>query len=1757
MVLVLRLVGYVQRFFPPSAAEEILAEFLPKFTTHSISDAIRAQGYLVLFLPVEYHSKHTIHAKDYLPTIFSLWSMFTNSSTYDTQFTYLVACIAEYNLDQGNNIGLFTEQQVKMMFTVALRMMNLPVGSRSDGSNSGNGAAGGATTGYGSQGLRVDSKAGNSLLLRKKPEKFKSLARFIVYTIMPDENNQESSYTLSLLSEMIQATELYYHPSNHGPWSYMLTTFARHLASEFLKRWREEQEEDCTIPQHRRLTLMLRKQFVLILRPVTYLSMFGKDQYIVGASQSTLKYLSWLEPSLIFPGLLERIYPSLETLTETHRTSSALSILTDIALPLFSRDNYPAGGKHLLPLLHLAIPGIDMNDPIKTIASLMFISTSLMSIPIRDMTQQQNDYYPNEEYTDNPFAELSKETEDYLVKASTGEFEEWLAKFLNRAFTIFENLPQENRKKQGSSHNGATMETGLTQMLLHACDVIFGQLSNELYDLALRLVVEFVTDRVLPNAVRAVGLLCDAIASVNPKKAAKIFIPLCISNIHNELDHGASSTVAHAAASNLIQSDSTFHWYQNILFSVVSMLGPEILPYRKDIMDITQLMIQQCRSRRGIMWTGKLIRNVLNTTLNTYPKEFRSLNPSQWNDKDFMTKFAHQTWGQPGDPANLEIQWHTPSEAEKDFALEYLDKFLTASTQCLTQLMIDDKRLGRSNHEISNEFCRHLAVLRNCLMGSGTMVAVDGENMNEDTVMTDPSNIEDDDDETQDFYVPRLEAGYAFTDPADYRTQKARQIRYDIGQLIHQLSDFFRSKREDDVESIKILIKIARTFLSERGVEKTQFDRSKSGYSYAKCIGKTPLCKKRYPRNLLIRRAYNYHLLRLRQNVHSRQRTPLHDAILNDLLEMSLGPYAEIRKLSQSALSVTARCFRQSKSLIIPVLLEALQPSTPADRMKGTLYLFTHKSILMPCLRHWKFIPSFVMAICNAQHQDKLTIQELIREVHADYVSYMYTYSFRIITPNNLDSLLSSISPSTAESDCAQQQVKSIQTIVDSRLEKNRQQYYNLIDSLLTFLLDTRVHWRYAQMAANFIELFLSSEVKPSARLAAFANNATLSELPTMRLVGISATTQLLLYIKQRTLAAGDEKLLITRKLRNPLKVDIQVRDPHNFQMGHDLLVASYQELSHECAETNLLIDDTTLGWYVWPESYMAYKINTKEFLFDAVEPASQAAYDEFQKTLTSSEYWSKLCAYFSQEVNDKHDDRFSLENARLISSIFQMFGDKPLNAAKEHIEMLCQATDQKNSQRAASEILGGLIRGTKHWSLNKLSTVWEWLKPLVQNAFNSITPDSLLYWDAFIKFCVTRRDPRRIRPLIDLILEAELDPTSDAAFNEARKLLLVRALIVSLKWRFESFVSRILPTYLNNIQHPYKQVREVIGVNINELLQLEYIPSYPSVQSLLKANAANDGVGNVLTTLSAEQMNRVEVLTKRLDDWLVEMTTSSLLNNSSNYAHASKTILCWLHEAFSHSSVSGTLPYITPLFPKLFTMQEINDDQDLQLMAGRVLSLAARVNYPPSMLPTLVDEFLTTLTTSTSWHIRIRALPVLQIFFFKNLFVLNSMQVLRIMEVIGQMLLDSQIEVRQLASVTLGGLIRCSQRDAIQTLLAQFTNKIQVKIPKRKRDGKTGRNVEPEGYAEAVLHKHSGVLGISCLINAFPYEVPEWMPSILCQLAECMSDPVAEIQTTIRKTFSDFRRTHSDTWHEDMLKFSEDQLSILSDMLISPSYYA
>jgi proteasome activator subunit 4 len=154
------------------------------------------------------------------------------------------------------------------------------------------------------------------------------------------------------------------------------------LASEFAKRWQEEQQPTCKIPavnillytpftvhlnssQGQRLTPPIRRAFVSTLRTPVLLGMFAKDTASMLLAQAAMKYLAVLEPTLMMPELLERAYGGLESVNETHRTTAVLSMLSFIVQPLVNEKIYLGGQKHIIPLLELCTPGIDLASTLK------------------------------------------------------------------------------------------------------------------------------------------------------------------------------------------------------------------------------------------------------------------------------------------------------------------------------------------------------------------------------------------------------------------------------------------------------------------------------------------------------------------------------------------------------------------------------------------------------------------------------------------------------------------------------------------------------------------------------------------------------------------------------------------------------------------------------------------------------------------------------------------------------------------------------------------------------------------------------------------------------------------------------------------------------------------------------------------------------------------------------------------------------------------------------------------------------------------------------------------------------------------------------------------------------------------------------------------------------------------------------------------------------------------------------------------------
>jgi proteasome activator subunit 4 len=325
-----------------------------------------------------------------------------------------------------------------------------------------------------------------------------NLAVFLVCAMYPP--GVQGLDTMGSLGVLIGALENYFHPSNHGSWTSILVQFLHSLTSEFLKRCLYEASEICAIPQELRITQEMKTAFVGILERCAFLAVFGRDNASVTSAQFSLRNLAWISPDVIFPQLLDHAYGALEGV-QAHRTQSCIGALSILAQPLVHRLHYPDGAQHILPLCMMVLPGIDINDPSKTVVSLRFIERVGMLVPFGD------------------------------------EFGVFIVGFLDRIFKMMENLPLEHgttRSKRGGS------EVVVMKTAIYTASIVLMNASVGVLKIAVRRVKEFVESNVIPGATKCIGSLVSCCVSHEPRIALDAFMNVACDAIVEELEGGGS-----------------------------------------------------------------------------------------------------------------------------------------------------------------------------------------------------------------------------------------------------------------------------------------------------------------------------------------------------------------------------------------------------------------------------------------------------------------------------------------------------------------------------------------------------------------------------------------------------------------------------------------------------------------------------------------------------------------------------------------------------------------------------------------------------------------------------------------------------------------------------------------------------------------------------------------------------------------------------------------------------------------------------------------------------------------------------------------------------------------------------------------------------------------------------------------------------------------------------------------------------------------
>jgi proteasome activator subunit 4 len=1774
-----KLCAFVQLYVDPCEVPAMLEEFLPHYTTSFSEGAFVVVGLINLMLPTSPApaDREDLLPHHYLPTYFHLWSLVGRSRTFDTTFLDFFSRLARDCLSADHvplsEYGLFTKEQSSLIFTAILRLLEIPVGQ--------------STSPYSAL---VDISSGLGIMLDRDSRKHPvahHIARWVVMSLSPACLESEESI-LSQLEGLIQAVETFFHPSNSGGWSKTLSQLVYYLADFFVMRWNREQSGEMETPHQRRLNEPLKRRFVLALRDVVFMGIYSKSGTAMSYSLSTLQSLAYLEPHLILPGALQRIYPSLQGLVEVHRTASSLRALQVLTRIITRTKGYRC---HMTTLLGLALPGVDANDLEKSLHALTFIQTACYSIPLADLTRGRDDVNCNMlamqwitgemermeeqgvEVQLNYDTDLDDETEEMILRSSTCGFGDFIISFLGRVFTLLENLPDVSRVRNGSPEENIVNTLPATFMPLLA------SLEPEYYDIALTKIIGFAANHVIHQARDAMAFICNAACKVNPQKALKRFIPLLTQSIRTEIDdNGAGST--RTTGADVLPRDRGLVWNISMLSMCIVHVGDAVLPHRKELFDIAVYMQQKCRGIPTVHISNFIHHLLLNLT-GTYTTDYGLYEPSV-----VAQGIGPELWSHKQDPRDMTVKWHIPKREEIEFAVELFQNQAETALKQLTALTNETSTIKRdgTGKDWSDEVSRNLVLLRLILSGISVLFdpkaasttkkgAVNGSAMPDgDVDMADAQDatlangagdedadtaLDSSDDATirETFVYP---TGYPLQEDDPLYT-RIHDLRERAGWILHDVHRFLADKQEDDVPSFGALYSAYRSWFVDVGIERSAhvLDRvtrllAADIYPY-----KMSGIRKDYPRPLLARRSYVYHLQRLRHNAAPRPRSRLDEILLLDIAESCVSLYTETRRNAQSAGESALKAVWGSRLLVIPPLIEALQKGVKENdhaRIKGALFSLLLSSVAKTAGRHWKFAPTLIRTFIDASAVDKPSVQRICSSALFQIMDYGRAMERMAVLNQDI---VEAIAPKGDVSD----EIAKLRKNINGKRVAIEKKKADLSEELVNL---ARVsHWKIASRAATIvITMGLRFDYVASDNFIELVTQGSIDDHPGLRGMYSQALIALFTMIDVRAICSHDYQNYIFGHQNFPSKIQVATkRDEKNWTEEY---LASFAK-----PEAEYYIDHDFPGWLVWSDSMPAYKSNVaRDIEYDETEWKVRS----YMGKLFDRAWFQKFFMYLKQEPRDPSADKFRMPCAMMLLYAFELMIRDGLTAAtfediKEEIEAVFEDGSDKHQHRATAEILGALISSVTDGGVDKRTQIWEYAFPIVRKIFTEgLTPENSGYWTTFLHMVLQCRDPRRAWPLVDWLASFRLDLSTNAAFKESSKINMLHQCIIDAGWHFQ-LEKPIVDDFLAHLDHPYKGVREAMGQTLATVYRTRYHESYPDVKHLLEAQEKESSVGT-FPYLPDENFNKMlRGIFSQIEQWRHQRTPGQ--QTPSSYTSGCKTVLLWLDSTLSSHECTQLVPFFPDVFTgQLLHMMDVKEDPELQSLAYHVFRHLPNIPYPAERNSGFISSLIQIGRTSPSWHQRLRVMINIQIIYFRRLFLVSTDDRDRLFECIAEMLQDTQHEVRVGASATLSGMIRCSPvslRDIMVSRLLERFTKILVDnpVPKRRRSGPasaipSGAGTPTPEHTKLVIARHGAVLGLGALIQAFPYNSPppKWMPEALTTLSIRAAHDPGIVGSSVKGIISDFKKTRQDTWHIDAKAFTPDQLEDLSGVLWK-SYFA
>ena len=1358
------LIRCCRTYFPEGSTREMLDEWRPLMCPFDVTMG-KAISYFEMFLPTFdcYDKRETTYLL-WFDEFMSFWKTCSNGPPWEANMISLYARLAEHNIGR-----IDWEPYVPIFFTRIQKSFNLPV-------------------------------------LYKKisvASKYQSLDPGIISRWIVSSCGR-GSCTQRYLDQLFKALESYYHPANFGGHMYKLMTFLIRVTQTFVKRvhreryakpkWGNVVAEDC------KLTDQDIESFVRGIQPVILNAMYSNSILTTGP----LQCLATLAPHIVIPPLIERLYGAFDTLTEPHKLTASMNSIVAVARTLVHPGTgYKEGPTHVIPLLLLSLPGIDPNDLRKAALTFQFISTLCTLVPVVDSSSSVTLGGINDDLSE----------EEKLICGQSAQFEDFLVQFLDKCFNLIESSTFEHTREEMSSsdHRTSKEETMKNSGMASTFSAIITHSSTTLQDIALKKVQNFIYGKILEIKVsgKIAASLCRCLVRVSPAKSLKAFVPNAIRTIEEHFANGSIEK------DEILDEEVKFNLL--LLSECVRCVGTFILPYLEDIKKVLRKTLH-LTNKDGYTMACYILRHILKSLTMIGPTDFKS--SSKGYDLPLSEYQPFREWGKPSSPTDLNLNWHVPSREEMNQAQLVVNEFLVEELDILEKYSELPPEVESNDKLLSKDQLKNrLTIIQNIIHGSGSVLPFWDEK--------DTSQIETTND------VPILVETVTELKPLCYLIHPAsenyalsihgsKSIRLEIIRVMDKLQTAILANNMDDTKSLCSINSIYEQVLLFGGITKEEMDNNYRSFNFVKKVMENRLVGgKRHIRPIHIDRAFLQHETRLLERCHV-QLTSAHVQVYYNLLKLATSHYSSVRSHAQSTLLKCTQNFAHSYKVLMPTLIRSLQQNEDVvshEQFKGTLYVLLGSKQRTLLVKHcWQILRQLYPVLVGTRHSEKPSISKLLDQIMASIHQHFDTFTLSLDIPDNVIEYSKRIFDTKTQmtlEECPDNiKIENGRQSLALNNSNNIKEYHALLDALCDLIeaqaKDQRdLHWRKNEMALTMLFRLTRHDQPLPSRVVKIIVRNLIDEHLTVRKNAITIMGSVL---KQQ------KKLHIKIPLKNefyPFDQNQQATKSMPVIPGvredNQWVCYNSQELPQNATDWDRprFVHKTHYGFYTWPKDMKVYAPHNQQPKVDRNESELNDVEKEIYKFFNQQSNVDKLIELLSLEEN-KGRDKFSAGRFIMFKGLFRNFGRKLLPRFVDHMKRLVE-DDNDSSQRCAAEIIAGVIRGAKHWSLESTEETFKnILVPLIRSGLANVSVEAIGDWGTCFATSSDSRDPNRIHWIMEVLMEEPI--RSKGSFIDSSRLYALQGGIAQQEWRVGELCHRLNEFLKPFLTHPFKNVRDRLG---------------------------------------------------------------------------------------------------------------------------------------------------------------------------------------------------------------------------------------------------------------------------------------------------------------------------------------------------------